>query len=656
MNVYKIITVGLIALSSTSVVYPMNSTPKTLVSLTKETKKYVNLGQLFMNLGVLFASDSLEKNAFIPLLASVRYDKIHELFSIEKTVFYSFFNVKKLKDFFKNYTYTSPQSRLKKFISCIHLNVWENIFGCANFTTLTDLIVELYAYEGTVQEKNKLLDSVKTIITDIIKTSEKRKSSGIAESSIITTYCDCNSLLIIIDDMIAGNEISCERIFEILPCSKILSKCGIPCESVEPYVSLSHCLKLITSCANPYNTTDEPSFQSLFSCIQLDSIAELIAVNLFEDEVDLFISREKLKEVTRHLQAKKKITGTDVAAILQEEGLQQMLTDGEFDWDSCATYLNNLAQGIVHSFDTLPCDTLSKKLDIDIKNALDDSLPESIQIRKVGDIINLCTNTDWFMRCKYALPFVGIPLGLWLGGHAVCHSCMEYFEPQSWYTAGPLALGVLYGTFKGSNYFSTPDTMKTIITNAFVTKGLRLISYLQKETITKDDICHSVELDDVIVKQTFIEFIQSLSYAQLDTFTKNRCEILKIFENPIEFMLRNGTFLTNLFKKEATCTDDDFSKMLIRLYSILSTLVPEDVLPYNDSYTTFIECLNRACKIAVPHEMVLLIARYNPLLLLDQPDFLRALSSSKIHINSKPLSTVLLDIIYEYKEFIKEAL
>ena len=271
--------------------------------------------------------------------------------------------------------------------------------------------------------------------------------------------------------------------------------------------------------------TTAHSLEKLLACLRWDNLAELMALEIFHEDVDTFISREKLKQLMCRLQRQELITGEELYDIIIAYELHAYLKMQNFNWNECAKLLNELRKGTFDLPTKKSLTNITQLFELDLAGVIDTSLPEQAHHKNMSTLVNQCTNPDWFMRCKYALPFVGIPLTLWLTGHALCHSYMELLEPQSWYTAGPLALGAFYITTRLGKFFTTPDTMKTIIVNAALTKGVRFLSMFRKEGISKNDIQSMGPQQDPLLTGPFVQFLELLSYAQLDTLPHNRYDL-----------------------------------------------------------------------------------------------------------------------------------
>ncbi|MBA2307575.1 hypothetical protein H0W26_05575 [Candidatus Dependentiae bacterium] len=619
---------------------------------TYNVQKYIALKQLFLELGSLIASESTPTHeALIPLLATVRYEKLPELFALEEKSFTCFFKLKKLQNFFKHYLIRNSKERLESLISCVNWTALENFFVCPHLKSTVDLCIDLRHCTGNAEEKKKLAERLEGLTKNIVTVATQQEKSCVKKHALITTYLDCTSMLALIADLEEGKEIYYEQWIELFHCNELLSQLGLPCHSYEQYCSITKLIRLLVTFLSSSNPETKPSLEALISCLRWDSIGELLAEELLSDDTDMLISRDMLKQLMRRLQAQELITGEELYAIIKSPEVKLYLATQDIDWTKCANLLNELRQGTFSSSTTSSLQSIAQLLELDVIGATDVSLPEEVQLQNMNTLVNQCTNDDWFMRCKYALPFVSIPLTLWFAGHAVCHPCMEFFEPQSWYTAGPLALGALYATMRFSKFFTTPETMKTIIVNAALTKGLRFCSFLTKEGITKNDLQRSAPQDEFL-KDHFLVVTEFLSYAQLDTLPHNRYELLKLFENPLMFAYTCSSFVESLCRKEPHKKDEEYKKALISFYGLLKNLLPEEQLPYYKAYTVFMKNLDSSCKKALASSTILLIATYNPLILLAQPGFLKAVNDSEVFINKIPLSGWFLTLVSNYKDYI----
>ncbi len=655
MNICRLILTGFILLTSGLSVQAMELEKSSETSTTHTLQKYICIKQLFLELGALVSADSIPtKESLIPLLATVRYEKLPDLFEIDKKLFTHFFNLKKLHKFFRYYRVTNSQERLLALTSCLQFPALEQFFGCTDLKTMIDLLTNLYSCSGSAEEKQVVAERLQTIIKKIIQASKERELSGVKKTALITTYFDCTAALSLVTVQAEGKDVSCEQVIELFHCDKLLASSGIPWESYEQYCSLTKLISFIATLVSQDTPHTTLCLEKFTGCVKWDNCAELLAVELLGEEIDTVISRKELRQMMCRLQAQERITGEELYGIIISNELLLYLKTQGFDWNEGAKLLNELRQGAFATASKQSLNKMAQLLEFDLEGIADTSLPEEAHLNKVSTLVNQCTNPDWFMRFKYALPFVGIPLTAWLAGHALCHSCMELFEPQSWYTAGPLAVGAFYATLRLSKFFTTPETMKNIIVNAALTKGVRFLSFFQEEGISKDDIRSRGPQQDPLLTDPFLVLVDLLSYNQLDTLHHNRYELLKLFENPLMFAYTCSSFIETLCRKEPHKKQEDYEKALTAFYALLCNQVSEKELPYYKIYTAFINSLDAPCKRTLGSTTILLIGYYNPLILLAQPGFLNAVNRSKISINGTPLSSLLLSIMSTYKEYIAQ--
>ena len=653
MNIRTFILIGILSLSGSVSLHAMDSETPDNSSSIQNIQKYVSIKKFFLELAALISLETTPTlNDAISLLATVRYEKIPELFEIDSKIFKKFFHLKKLQKFFQHYRVRTFKERMLSFQSCINFSALEDFFECADLENGVDLLIKLYCDTGTLEEKHGLAQRIQAIIETMLKSSEHRTISGVQKSALITSYIDCHALLKLVKDLAEGKEVPVHLFIETFNCNQLVTNSGADWKSYEPYCSLSKIISLALTCFSTTTSVHGPSFESLITCLRWDTLAQVLAQDLFEEHIDDFISQDTLKTIMRRLQAGELITAQELCSLISSKEILLYLHLQRFDWEECAKLLNETRQGKFHTANNHSLEKMSKLLELDIAEALDSSLPEDIQSQHITTLVDNCTNPDVFMRFHYALPYVGIPLGLWLMGHAICHPCMEAFEPQSWYTAGALALGTFYTTLQLSRFFTTPAPLKVVVVNAFATKALRLIQFFRKEGISKSDILTMAPQEDEGLKKSFKEFLEVVSYAQLDTLPTNRYELLKLFEDPLLFASTCSSFMETICIPEAPRSKEEYEKALQTLYAILASLLPEETLPYFPAYTAFLQCLDAPCKQSLESFEILPLAAYNPLILLGKPAFIKAVTASKVRINGIHLSAWLLTLISSYKDYI----
>ena len=112
-------------------------------SKTHDLQNYVNVKQLFLELAALVSSDDTPTHeSVIPLLATVRYENLPELFTIDKKLFTQFFQLKNLQKFFRYYRVTHTQEKLVALSSCLQFPALEKFFGCTELKTMVDLFID----------------------------------------------------------------------------------------------------------------------------------------------------------------------------------------------------------------------------------------------------------------------------------------------------------------------------------------------------------------------------------------------------------------------------------------------------------------------------------------------------------------------------------
>lgn len=639
----------LFACSSSGVMRAMDE--QTTYSLSN-VKKAVNCKKFFMELGSAVSSDTpFTYESLFSLLATIRYERLPELFSLEKEVGTTFIHFKKLHNFFQFYCERTVPERIETFKKCLKFKALEQFFGCTGLEKGLNLWAQITTCKEADQ-KNMLIQQLKALLEELIKTSKDRASTGTAKNALLTTYLDLERALLICNDLEKGVPIGAERYSELVKGAALLNSCGVPVESYEQYCSLTKLTHIIVSFLTASEHTSPR--ETILSCLRWDGIAEQVVRNLLEDEAETFVSILQLKTLMKRLQAGEVITGAEIASLIAQKDLLTYLEKERVDWNSCADMLNALRAGTYCPTARKTLQHLSDILGLPLAQALDSFFPEDVQRDHMKDLIEQCTDPDWFMRFKYALPFVGGLLTLWLAGHSLCHPCMEFIEPQSWYTAGPLGLGAVYLTARFGQFFTSPTKAKSALVNIVLTKCARLCSWGFAGAITKDQLIKKAIEMHPTAQDPFKAFLGTITYEHLNKLPNTRFDMLKLLENPLMFMYTTQPFVEGVLVKESYKTEEEYQKALEAFSVLLTTLIKKEALTYTDMYLTVTKMLDQKSKDALESPTLLEIAHYNPTLLLNYPTFFEKVDESEATINSSPLSTWFLLLMASYKEFLRK--
>ncbi len=627
-----------------------------LVKTRGPLTKYINLKSFFCELGAVFWDDNDEeksydqRTALLRLCLHLRFEELPSLFSIDKEKVALYFKMQEVRKFVRSCsrdTLEEPTS-VEKAIAlkkCFNIPAWETLLGCKNLEQILSLIIDLYYFTGTAEEKVAKLRQLKQLVQEL------KTHAAATNGALVTTYFNVEEIEALLADALEQKAIARERYTRIISCPATLALFSNKPEQVNKFTDIQKLLNLMVTFMLA-DSKDKISWSAVFNCVRWENLLELLPILMqcSKETIDGYIIENNFKQLIASIQNGQPITREALlssfnAQKLQEAGFSLPQIDRWINIDGVVKAINDWRQGTATSL-TAAVDIakIEERLGgIDVRNALNLALPEQAQFTKMCMLADHFTNTDWMTRLRCGLPFLGIPVALWLAGRAVAPSVMNHLEPSSWYTAGPLALGVLYGVYRGTQWLRTPTVEKAVWLNTVLCKGMRLIGWAKNKRVTAKDILHCVPEDNPfkIILDELLKILKQEHYESLPSpFT-----IIELIDNPFTFIDTYPAFI------EGLCTiDPRQAEVRMRLIAALCDYFIKDTdMAHYDQFRALgnTPAFEPAAR-HLPNIYIILIAQYRPGIFMRYPLFLAALDAQQ-H-NGRSILSALLEIIEKTKD------
>ena len=576
------------------------------------------LGALLTEMNTLMAEDSdesFEKRKFLCLVLYINISRLPELFSLDPDDFATYIDIRKLKHYIKLSADNIVGHKDKKIAalkSCFHYSEWDTLLECNSTEMILGCIIDLVYNEDTDKEK---LEQLKITLKD-----------ADSQNSRLRTYFDLDEIGTILDDKIAGKAITTERILRTINCSQMLPL--MPrADLLEKYSQPDKLLILIIALISTDDTENISIRNALIKYIRWDEIIESFVSN--NDMLKEFINIPGLKRLIRHLQDDKPLTREVVEGIFNnmrmfsEMRIPLAMIDLYIDVEKIITVLEAWRSGKKGDLSqVVNISAIEDDLDIDVKNALDSSVPEEVQFSKLFRLTQHITSTEWYPPLRYWTLFIATQLALWTAGHYAL-----YTEGLKHKIIGiPLVGFIMYVAHRSNHYLSEPTPDKTILINTLVCKALRLLSSAKTGGTKGDDLIGYIPADHPL-RKPFVEFFSLLTDKHLAQLS-NPYHALEMLDKPHAF-LRNKAhepFIQSLWTIDADAarTQKRINSLATILFRGLSS---EDQQPARDicSLLTDRSKITQAMALTLPHPYMLKIAYYWPPLLLSHTGFLRVI-------------------------------
>lgn len=534
--------------------------------------KYINLKSFFAEVGAFFAEDneeSFEKRKLLRFGLHAHLDRLPELFSLEKGALEKYFNTRNLKAYFRlcsDATEDVPRRKVSALKKSFNFAGWDTLLQCSDTQTIINLIIDLFYFKGETEEKSKKLQELKAALL-AADTPESR----------LRTYFNIDDLHAIIDEMLAGNEVSSERIAKTVNCAATLAL--MPnAASIEKYSRADKLLLLLVTIICADDTENISIMNGLIKFIRWSELVEYLSTETAEGFMNTFFNVPALKRLIELYQDDQPLTkGLILDAFnldtLSKLGISLLLIDQYVDFNELISTLHAWRSGKKADISgAIDVERAEAQLGVDIQNAVDTTIPERVQFTKMLTLYDQFTNTEWFPPLKYWTTFFGAQLALWAAGHYALFTS----GIKSKLVGIPVVALILYLAYRSNRFFSVPITGRAIFVNTLICKGLRFFSSVKKKRIKAEDLINQIP-DDHPIKDTFVEFFQLLTPEHLAKLPNPYLLIEMVQDDPIEFISKeaHAPFVESL----CTIDPEQAQKRLIKLYVILKTFQMQALNP-----------------------------------------------------------------------------
>lgn len=329
-----------------------------------------------------------------------------------------------------------------------------------------------------------------------------------------------------------------------------------------------------------------------------------------------FLEMNELKRFIRNFQKGDEVTENSLKSVYFHWALPHLL-----DYKKAAGALNRLRSGAnADLWEAIKLKNIEKVLAVDLRAALNPYIPERVQIAEHTELWRQYTDMRLYNHVRNAMTYSLPPIMLWLFMRACLPSLMSCLEPH-WFVASillPLA-GALY--LAGSDFFKQPAIKNSTALNIIATQlSFQAHSYFRKIT-TPEDIEGYVKDTDPHAP-FFRSFLTLLSPKHLELL-RDPYTLIELLENPVSFVRTSAyqPFLLCLCSIEGEYAEP----RLFRLFQMLYPHHALEDLPHNDAFVLFARLVSDHLE-KLPCPSFLLLAWYNPALLLTQAAFIRAIA------------------------------
>jgi hypothetical protein len=542
------------------------------------------------------------------------------LLSLDPKVVKEHIDLKKLKKYLSLCVEEVSANSLKAAVlkKIFRKKLWDEFFQCPELKHAVEVTINLIYFSGSDEEKGALLAKLKEHLTNIKAVAETQSAE-----QPLKKYCNINGMLSVVNR--AGEK--------------------------------------------------NIRFFDLMNCFNFDQLIDALipALNLPQDNLSKIVKLPILKQLLRDYQAGKLLTPDDLKAVLNlkqtksaavpthiqllalgTNGITADMVNQWLDFPWLCEQLNNLRDG--KPFDLKGLKQRLKVINdftgLDIVGAFNSDLPAEVQLGKVEDLVNTVNDpTAWnvLKKLQYGLPFLGLPVVLYLAGvtlgDAACSLLPSIFTPvmavadslKCWYITGPLTAITTYALVKAtqasSAFFETPSRTKYMAVNAAVsiaaTRVIRGTSaavhpHLVTVNSIRKDIPEGHKLH-IFCDRITDEHIQQLPSPEA---------LLHLISDPLGFMMakEHENFLLGLLSIDAEEASARVKALLAALNDSLSkNNLTTTAMPHYTAFMLFKNfcglCQRQPLsKLAQPQ--ILELALFNPRLLLTQSTFIRTLHGS----------------------------
>lgn len=268
-----------------------------------------------------------------------------------------------------------------------------------------------------------------------------------------------------------------------------------------------------------------PSYTAAIKGIRWDIIVELLCQKSgYYQSLEYIFDIKNLEGCIRDFLEYRPLTSDSLKCIFNPNFRDYFQLAGGFErfinFDLLAKALTNLQEGKNASLaPALNITRLDAFLASNLRNLHDPSIPEEVQLRTLYELNDQTFNSQEYLRLHYGIPFLAVPLLLWLGGHLICHSCMEFIEPQSFYTAGPLLVTATISFFFAMEILADPSkvALKIPAINTLFNHSRRGLKNLVEKLLRVREVVDYLPLT-VTIKNNISQ--NKLSRCAIDTFKR----------------------------------------------------------------------------------------------------------------------------------------
>lgn len=638
---------------------------------SKTLQKYLHTKPLLLQLAALFADDGaaddeegpqLDRRAVMKLCLHAKIDALLELLAFDPAIVKKYINLKTLKNYFTHCTEENSNNKLKVHAlkKSFKQNLWSDVFRCEELGKAVHLIIDLFYYTGTDEEKQEMLGELKKTLATV-----KEVAAAQDKHQPLNSYLNIDEIISIVDDALEKKHIEPARLARALNGEALVRHVPERVAPLRDSCSPNNLLSLVAVALLLDKPSEKLTLFELLSCFKLDELVCSMpkALGLADNALELLFDVPHLKKALQKFQEGTELNAQDLKLAINKAALEEFSISVDtvaqwFDFETMADRLNKWRRGELEKGNGKGQNNALKELGdafgIDLAGAINPRIPEAIQQQKIEQIIERATSPTWSMRLAYGLPFFAAAYVTHYAGHALCHSCMEVFEPQRWWTAGLMTAASLMVALKGSELceglFANPSSLKKLVVNGAVSMGLtkltRIADRWQRSATEGETLCKDIPQGHPR-EALFKAFCGSLTHDHFQKLGLVEHEaVLQLLDNPQGFITNKAheDFIIGL----CTIAPERADERIEALLGILRSAQDAERLPHYESYSLFKNFLAAGVGIKKPestlaNRRLLELGLYCPRLLLTQHDFLRAIQY--YNIAHKNLMALLLTAI-----------
>ncbi len=330
---------------------------------------------------------------------------------------------------------------------------------------------------------------------------------------------------------------------------------------------------------------------------------------------------DKLKQLIRNFQA-----GEPQFTSEKLRSAFTMNLESQINMNTLAHVLNRWQQGQnADAWDTLNVENVERYLTVDLRNALNPYIPERVQIGKHYHVYQQLYDTRAYESLRNGLTYLCGPIILWLFLRTFCATAMDWIEPRG-LVAAPLLIGVTTLFLIVNDFFARPSLKTTVVANTIFSQlSFKAHSYYRKIR-RPEDIAAYVKDEDPHAT-LFRALLKLLSQEHL-TLLHNPYTLIELLEDPLTFVRTHAyePFIYGL------CTiDKNYAEQRMEyIFRMLGATLSADDIPYAKAYESFADKVDAELLDTLPCPALLLVALYNPDLLLGCIPFIRPLGQRAV--------------------------